>query len=112
MAGGDRVIANLDRWVDRKQAAMVALARRWSVDLEGQMRDTAPWTDRTGAARAGLFSDVRVGPDELSIILAHGVDYGVYLELANNGKYAILWPTATANRSEEHTSNSSHVKIS
>lgn len=97
MAGGDRVIANLARWVDRKQAAMVALARRWAGDLEGQMRVKAPWTDRTGVARASLFSDVRLGPDELSIILAHGVDYGVYLELANNGKYAILWPTATAN---------------
>lgn len=94
MAGGDAVARNLERWVDRKMAAMAALARYWAGRLEGEMKATAPWQDRTGAARGGLFGDTRLGPDSLSIILGHTVDYGVYLELAHEGRYAILWPTA------------------
>lgn len=94
MAGGRQVIANFERWQDRRHAAMVLLAEHWAARLEGQMKAEAPWTDRTGAARKGLRGEALEAPDRLSIILAHGVDYGVFLELAHDGKYAILWPTA------------------
>lgn len=54
-------------------------------------RANAPWTDRTGNARRLLT--VRVEGDEFaigSIVIEHGVDYGLWLEIANAGKYAII----------------------
>lgn len=56
----------------------------------------APWTDDTGNARAGLNADVNVrqpSKDHWELILAHGVYYGIYLEVCNSGKYAIIMPT-------------------
>lgn len=67
-----------------------------------QMKLKAPWTDRTGAARAGLNGDTEhlgsgpVGFSEHRIKFAHGVDYGIWLEIANSGKFQIIMPTVVA----------------
>lgn len=58
-------------------------------------KDNAPWTDRTGNARAGLHSGVSEGlrGDFFELYLAHTVFYGIYLETRWNGKYQIIAPT-------------------
>lgn len=67
-----------------------------------QMKLKAPWTDRTSAARNGLHSNVShtgsgpVGFGQHTITFAHGVDYGIWLEVANSGKYQIIMPTVLA----------------
>ena len=67
-----------------------------------EMKLKAPWTDDTGAARAGLNGDVThegsgpIGFTEHTITFAHGVDYGIWLEVANSGKYQIIMPTVLA----------------
>lgn len=98
--GVNTVIRNLKGWADRKRAATVALAQNWAGTLEGQMKQEQSrgryWVNRTHAALLGLRGEASVGRDAVRIILAHGVDYGVYLELANDGKHAILKPTLTA----------------
>lgn len=43
-------------------------------------RAQAPWTDRTGAARRGLYSDVEVQGSRVMVETGHGVDYGIDLE--------------------------------
>ena len=62
-------------------------------DLEGYMKENRPWTDRTGQARQRLTSYVERTPTGFRIVVAHGVDYGIWLELAHEKRYAILEPT-------------------
>lgn len=100
MQGLDRVFKNMDRWVERKRAASLALAQHWAAQLEGEMKLNAPWKDRTGNARAGLKGSAEVDDKGVVIRLAHSVDYGVYLELARDGRYAILKPTRNARAQE------------
>lgn len=63
-------------------------------DMEEWAKANAPWTDRTGTARRTLHSEVAdAGSILAQITLAHGVDYGVWLEIAHGGQYAIIAPT-------------------
>lgn len=56
-------------------------------------QENAPWQDRSGDARALLKAEVveEVGSIGM-IVLQHGVEYGIWLEVANQGKYAIIAP--------------------
>lgn len=56
--------------------------------VEAWMKENAPWQDQTGAARASLRAYVK----GKRIVLEHGVPYGYYLEMANQGQYSILFP--------------------
>lgn len=96
MAGEREVVRNLRDWADRRRAAIVALAQNWAETIEGRAKENAPWRDRTGQARAGLRGETVAGRNEVKIALAHSVDYGVFLELARDGRYAILKPTLDA----------------
>lgn len=53
----------------------------------------APWSDITGMARAGLTSSVTMEGLEVVLNLEHSVDYGIWLEVANEGRFAIIMPT-------------------
>jgi hypothetical protein len=61
--------------------------------VEQWMRENAPWDDRTGDAREGLGASVERHGLDYSLTIFHGVEYGVYLEVRWNGRYAILQPT-------------------
>jgi len=57
-------------------------------------RKTAPWTDRTTNARNGLFTKTTHDPfKEHRIIISHSVPYGIWLEIRQQGKYAVIVPT-------------------
>lgn len=61
------------------------------------MKARAPWNDRSGAARAGLFGQVTSsGGDAIEIVLGHTVNYGVFLELGTSKMAArpIILPVA------------------
>lgn len=60
------------------------------------MDEKAPWTDRTGQARKELTATVQTTTLGWRIVLAQGVEYGVYLEFAHEKKYAIIQPTIQA----------------
>lgn len=92
----------MDR-IQRQVAATIALAQNEAGHAEREMKERAPWQDRTSNARNGLRSDVRVTRHQgvsTRIVLAmyHSVDYGVFLELARAGRYAIVGPTADRRR--------------
>ncbi|AEE95289.1 hypothetical protein [Mahella australiensis] len=97
MAGSEKVNKNIEAYVDRLIAASLALGQDWAGTLEAEMKEKAPWHDRTGHARQGLKGIPLIEKDEITIRLAHTMEYGVYLELAHDGKYAILKPTGEAN---------------
>ena len=61
-------------------------------DLESYSKDKAPWTDRTGTARKTLNGSVSKIENGYRITLSHGVDYGMWLELAHEKRFAIVRP--------------------
>lgn len=67
-----------------------------------QMKLKAPWTDRTTNARSGLNTKTdhsgssAIGFKKHGITFAHAVDYGIWLELIQSGKYQIIMPTVLA----------------
>ena len=56
------------------------------------MKQNARWTDRTGAARTGLTATAHHGRNFEELFLAYSVNYGIWLEVANDRKYAIITP--------------------
>lgn len=63
-------------------------------EIQEKMKTNRPWTDRTGMAKARLSADVsQPNSNTIRITLSHGVDYGIWLELANGKNYAIIAPT-------------------
>ncbi len=88
------------QYADRVVVAVKALADYLAQKMQGEMREGAPWTDRTGNARSGLFSVTEQASKELvNIYLSHGhtIYYGLWLETARGGKYAIIEPTIQRN---------------
>lgn len=58
--------------------------------MESYAKQHAPWTDRTGDARERLYATVEETGPIGTIVLAHGVDYGVWLELSHGGRFSII----------------------
>lgn len=74
--------------------ALHAVVKYWDGPIEQHIKIYAPWTDRTGNARSGLAANaVKEADTVFSIIMTYSVDYGIYLERANDGKYATIIPT-------------------
>lgn len=72
---------------------------RLAAQMEAYARARAPWQNRTGKARAGLYGYADQPEDDTFIAgIAHGneVDYALYLETRWNGRYAIIGPTQAA----------------
>jgi hypothetical protein len=51
---------------------------------EGKMKTGAPWTDRTGNARQGLFGEAEASATGATITLGGTVEYQPYLELGTS----------------------------
>jgi hypothetical protein len=56
------------------------------------MSERTGWADLTADARKGIRGVAFLDEEKMGVKLAHTVEYGVYLELANDGKHAILRP--------------------
>lgn len=83
--------------VDRYSRVILQSGRRIAYeraeDMENFAKQNAPWQDVTGNARERLHATVEENGPLAEIILAHGVDYGVWLELSHGGKNQILATT-------------------
>jgi hypothetical protein len=95
--GAAEIKRNMEDHFARRIAALQALGGHYASKMEQEAKQDAPWQDRTGHARQGLFGEAKAENTILKVRLAHSVDYGVYLELCNSGKYAILEPTVQKN---------------
>ena len=71
--------------MERKlQRAIYGVCKFWDGRVEAYAKQNAPWTDRTSNARNGLFARAyKLGKTTFGIILAHSVDYGIWLEVRN-----------------------------
>ena len=97
--GTDRVIvANMRQYEQRVYEAIRAVASHFAPILESEAKLNAPWVDRTSNARQTLNAFVtELATDIVSITLAHGMDYGKFLEFSNQGRYQIIMPTLEQN---------------
>ena len=103
MAGGGEVISNLLKWAAEKRAGVEALGKVSASQMQNYARQNRRWKDRTGNARAGLNAgSFWQSPEVMIIYLTHSMSYGVYLELANDGKFAILEEAINKYREEIH----------
>ncbi len=69
-----------EEFIRRKLAGMHALLLSWAGKLEADAKQNAPWNDRTGHARQAIHAGVEVNNEEFVLYLAHGKEYGTYLE--------------------------------
>lgn len=82
-----------DAYATAIHRGVMAIAQKWTPQIANWMKSNAPWKDRTGNARQTLWSDFnQVVNQMVEIIFAHGMDYGIYLEMNNAGRYAIIGP--------------------
>ncbi len=89
---------NCTVYADKVNDAIHAVANYFKPVLETDAKQNAPWTDRTGNARQALYSDVMdLAQDVVMLFLAHGMNYGLFLEVRWSAKYAVIWPTIRAN---------------
>lgn len=89
--GFDEVIKNLKEITPKLKRALYLDAQNISSKMEAWAKNNAVWTDQTSHARQFLKATVSwKNSDELMVSISHHVDYGVFLELCNEGKYAIL----------------------
>lgn len=90
----ERAFAELyDDYANRIHAGIDAIMTRRAPEIEAWMKANAVWTDRTGHARQLLYTDVEAALTEIAMLISQGVEYGQWLELAHQGKYAIVGPT-------------------
>lgn len=111
MASGGAVIwsnipqftANFGRYGERLIDALARTANGLAQQFQEEAKANAPWNDITGAARRGLVGHVQVNGYIVTIVLSHTVEYGIWLEIRWEGKYAIIMPTLEANFSHVMT---------
>lgn len=80
-------MTNAENKVD---AAVRMYAETGALKLQNYAKQNAPWTDRTGHARQRLNSYVSAVSNGYKIALAHGVFYGIWLELAHEKRFSII----------------------
>lgn len=81
-----------DDYARNLYVAIGALADFYSVLIEAWMKDNAKWQDRSGNARQTLHSEVLRLAEEIVIQFDHGVEYGVFLELAHQSRFSVISP--------------------
>ena len=90
----------VERYGDRVLQAVAAVAQFAATQMQNDAKANAPWTDRTANARTGLFgtSEADFARHVVTIYLSHGatIDYGLWLELANSGRHAVIMRTMEA----------------
>jgi len=89
----DEMNYNLRNFDRRARNAIDRTLRYQAARSETWMRTNASWTDRTGNARNGLHATVdKLSEDSWLLVLAHSVSYGIWLEVMQSGRFAIVRP--------------------
>lgn len=89
----DTLTPGLKRFPIELQTRLKVLAEYFADRAESYAKEKAPWKDQTGLARQTLHAESNVSPVQMEIILAHGMPYGIWLEVRWGGRYAIILPT-------------------
>lgn len=90
----DNLTKNLKTMPDKLDRALAAAVEYAATRSESSMKAKAIWKDQTGNARAGLHTTPFHEGKTHGYHLAHGVPYGIWLEVRWDGRYGII-PQAT-----------------
>lgn len=85
--------ARLEEFPARVERFVSSVMDYHSLRGEAYMKKNAPWIDRTGNARGSLHTRVEKGLNSQTLVLAHGMPYGIWLEVRWAGRYSIVRPT-------------------
>ena len=88
-----KVQANIVGMTPRLEAGLYGVMKMHDGNVQSYARNNAPWTDRTGNARNGLFAEAFQDTKGYGIVLYHTMPYGIFLETRWSGRYAIIAPT-------------------
>jgi hypothetical protein len=86
------IFKNIKGLDERGNKAVAAAFEYQGTRSEAYMRTNAKWTDQTGNARSNLFTAVKHEGTTHSMVLSHGVPYGIWLEIRFAGRYSIVLP--------------------
>ena len=90
------VVRNINAIYDRKRARFTQLCLEYAARAENLFNtaqdDNFFWNNQTFQAQGSVFGGVIDEKDFVGFFLAHGKDYGVYLELADDRKNEALRP--------------------
>lgn len=77
---------------------VIDAAKNFAAELVEYAKNNAPWEDDTGDARRELFAEGWADDDQVSLVLSHGTEiyYGIFLEVRNGARFAIIMPTIEA----------------
>lgn len=87
-------------YAKRLYQAVVKLGDYFAKRMEGYAKANAPWTDRTGHARQALVGVCIPTAAAVVIVLASGASYGIWLEVAHQGRWGIILQTVQAHQAE------------
>lgn len=86
----DGLVMGLTKLQTGADVAIRMMAEQGAQKMENFAKENRKWTDRTGQARQRLKGSTESISNGYRIIIAHGVDYGIWLELAHEKRFAIL----------------------
>lgn len=92
-ADTSHVVRGLANFADYTQDKLKQACKETAQEMEDYARENAPWRDRTGDARANLTGSWGLNQYVYYIRLAHGVPYGVYLEMYHEKRFEVIAPT-------------------
>jgi len=87
------IVTNLQKLPGRLDNLVRSVVEYYGSRGPAYMRKNAKWRDRTTNARNGLHTVTFHTANQHGIIYAHGVNYGIWLEVRFAGRYAIIMPT-------------------
>lgn len=89
----EKLLRGLENFESKSQAAIRKYAETSANKLETEAKINARWENHTGDARRRMKGDSLPVAEGYKLRLAHGVDYGIFLELAHERKFAIIEET-------------------
>jgi hypothetical protein len=87
-----RLRNNLQTFSDKLNRNVSGVMNYNSAYATNWLKSNAPWSDDTGAARTGLVALPFNAGKTHELIMAYSVSYGIWLEIANSGRYAVITP--------------------
>lgn len=93
LKGMSGVLGNLGKLYQKKMAGVQGVGTIIAAEAASKSKANHPWENQTHHAEQGLYGKFRWKGTQGIIEHGHRVDYGVWLELARDGKYAILEKT-------------------
>lgn len=91
--GLDTLSEGLFEYGKRVEGARDEAMRQLANDMVQWARSNHVWENETGDAERGLHAETIIQGTRAVVWLGHGVPYGIWLEIMQNGRFAIILPT-------------------